>query len=48
LHSSPEDVASAIVRELDSDAPPPALAASSWDDCATGLLGLYREVSCAS
>jgi glycosyltransferase involved in cell wall biosynthesis/GT2 family glycosyltransferase len=51
-HAVPADagdttIAAAIVALLDAD-PPPAVDLSTWDDCATALLALYRDVACAS
>ncbi|HEV3225412.1 MAG TPA: glycosyltransferase [Acidimicrobiales bacterium] len=48
LGSEPAEVAAAILGELDADRDVPEITVSSWDDCATSLLELYREVSCAS
>jgi glycosyltransferase involved in cell wall biosynthesis len=44
LESTPEDIAAAILEELDRShvSAPPDL--PTWDDCAEALLGLYRSV----
>jgi len=44
LDSTPEEVARAVLEELERPSPanPPRL--PTWDDCAQALLGLYRDV----
>jgi glycosyltransferase involved in cell wall biosynthesis len=44
LGSSREVIAQAIIQRLESPEPPPTVRLASWDDCASGLLGLYRSV----
>jgi glycosyltransferase involved in cell wall biosynthesis len=46
--SSATAVADAIVSELDAERRSAQLDVTTWDDCAAGLLELYREISCAS
>lgn len=44
LESSPEQVASAILEQLERPLVPPRLHLPTWDDCAAGLLALYRSI----
>ena len=48
LRSSPEELAKAIVAELENPISVVPVKLPSWDDCAVQLLELYREVACAS
>jgi glycosyltransferase involved in cell wall biosynthesis len=52
LDSSPEQVAAAIVEQLEHPLVPSNVALPSWDDCAAQLLTVYRSIngglSCAS
>jgi hypothetical protein len=44
LGSSREELAQAVLQQLDSPEPPPAVRLPAWDDCASGRLELYRDV----
>ena len=44
LHSTPEEVAAAVIRELRQPLVPQSVALPTWDACATSLLALYRSV----
>lgn len=44
LGSSREELARAILQRLDNPRPAPTVRLPTWDDCASGLLGLYRDV----
>ena len=44
LASTPVEVADAVLEELDRTDAPPAARLPTWDDCATTLLDLYREI----
>lgn len=44
LSSEPEQVARAILDELNSPHPIPDIELPSWDDCAANLLAIYRRV----
>jgi len=44
LGSSREVIAQAIIQRLESPEPAPTVRLATWDDCASGLLGLYRDV----
>ena len=52
LNSTPEQVAAAVLDQIRAPLVPPAVTLPTWDDCAAGLLSLYREViwgvSCVS
>lgn len=48
LGSSREEIAQAILQRLDSKEPAPAARLPTWDDCASQLLELYRDVLCGS
>ena len=52
LHSSPEQIAAAILEQIERPRLPANLPLSSWDDCAAQLLDLYRRIhrsqSCVS
>jgi glycosyltransferase involved in cell wall biosynthesis len=45
IHSSPQAVADAIVRELRDPLVPPPIDVPTWDDCAGSILRLYRDVA---
>jgi glycosyltransferase involved in cell wall biosynthesis len=42
--SRPEQIAAAVLDSLRRPAPPPPVALPTWDDCAAGLLTLYRSI----
>jgi glycosyltransferase involved in cell wall biosynthesis/GT2 family glycosyltransferase len=44
LHSSSQEIARAVLEQLENPLIPPARAFLTWDDCARGLLNLYLEV----
>lgn len=52
LNSSPEQVADAVLTQLEQPLIPAEIDLFTWEDCARGLLALYRslweEVECAS
>ncbi|MFM8321613.1 MAG: glycosyltransferase family 4 protein [Chloroflexota bacterium] len=52
LHSSPGQVAQAVIEQLDQPAQPGPLSLPTWEDCSAGLLSLYSEITgrrlCAS
>jgi len=45
LESSPQQVAAAVVDQLRRPDPPMAIELPTWDQCASGLLSLYRAVT---
>ncbi|HEX3723207.1 MAG TPA: glycosyltransferase family 4 protein [Nitrolancea sp.] len=44
VHSTPQQVAAAILEQLDRPLIPPDVALPTWDNCAEQLLGLYSSV----
>lgn len=44
LHSTPEQVASAVLDQLEHPRVPPQVQLPTWDNCATALLTLYKAV----
>lgn len=44
LDSSPQAIASAVLKQLDSPHTPNLTALPTWDSCATQLLGVYQRV----
>lgn len=44
LHSTPEEIARAMIEQIKQPQHPPALVLPNWDDCARGLLNLYRSL----
>ena len=52
LNSTPQHIASAILDQLRAPHVPPQITLPSWDDCAAGLMQVYRQVAegvvCAS
>jgi glycosyltransferase involved in cell wall biosynthesis len=46
--SSPELIANTIASALDAGPVDHRTLIPTWDDCAARLLGVYREVACAS
>ncbi len=45
LESTPEQIAAAVLEQLRNPLIPEKVNLPSWDDCAEGLLYLYREIS---
>jgi glycosyltransferase involved in cell wall biosynthesis len=52
LNSTPQHIASAVLDQLRAPHLPPPITLPSWDDCAAGLMQVYRQVTegvrCAS
>lgn len=46
LSSTPEEVASAVLQQLQEPLTVPHVTLPTWDDCANGLLALYRNILC--
>ena len=44
LKSSSQEIAYAVLEQLENPLIPPTIALLTWDDCALGLLNLYREI----
>lgn len=44
LHSTPDQIAAAVLQQLREPLIPPSIALPTWDDCAADLLTLYRTV----
>jgi glycosyltransferase involved in cell wall biosynthesis len=44
LQSSSEEIANAVLEQLENPLMPPKIDFSTWDDCAQGLLNLYEEI----
>lgn len=45
VNSTPEQVGAAIIEQLHNPLIPQGFKMPTWDDCAAGLLGVYREVA---
>lgn len=45
LHSKPQAVAAAMLEQLAHPIVPPPINLPTWDDCADGLMSLYRDIS---